>query len=105
MLSTLEPLKGKTVNGSVATPSVLSKSGKRRITITLPHSLLERLRNAVYWTDHGPLACMITDALDQAVSQIEQANGQVFPPRLSPLKRGRPRIKPQPAPLPLLSRR
>jgi hypothetical protein len=54
----------------------------------------------VYWTGHGPLANLICDALDDAVTQMEAANGQTFPQRLAPLKRGRPRTKIRPAPLP-----
>ena len=102
MLSTLDTPISKTSNGSVTvTPtSRPSRSRKQRVTITLPLSLLERLRNAVYWTGHGPLARLICDALDDAVSHMEDANGQEFPQRLSPLKRGRPRTKNRPVPLP-----
>ena len=100
MLSTLELPLCKAVNGSVA-PSRMSRTRKQRVTITLPLSLLERLRNAVYWTGHGPLARLISDALDDAVTHMEQANGQTFPQRLAPLKRGRPRTKARPTPLPL----
>ena len=103
MLSTVETPLGQTVNGSMAQNSRPSRPRKQRVTITLPLSLLERLRNAVYWTGHGPLASLICDALDDAVTQMETANGQVFPQRLSPLKRGRPRTKSRPAPLPLPS--
>ena len=82
-------------------PSPTTKLRKQRVTITLPLSLLERLRNAVYWTGHGPLARLITEALDDAVSNMEEAHGQPFPQRLSPLKRGRPRTKTRPMPMPL----
>src|SRR6476659_10543422 len=103
MLSTLETSLPKTVNGPEDSNSRPSRSRNQRVTITLPLSLLERLRNAVYWTGHGPLANLICDALDDAVSQMETANGQAFPQRLAPLKRGRPRTKSRPAPLPLPS--
>jgi hypothetical protein len=83
------------VNHSSRTGSSLAKSQKQRVTITLPVALLERLRNAVYWTGHGPLARLIADALDDAVTQMETSNGQPFPARLAPLKRGRPRTKPR----------
>lgn len=75
---------------------------KHRVTITLAEDLLERLRNAVYWTGHGTLARLIADSLDDAVTQMEQANGGTFPARLAPLKRGRPRIPPAclPSPFP-----
>ncbi len=101
MLSTTETAFRETINSSMAAPSSLSKSRKQRVTITLPQSLLERLRNAVYWTGHGPLARLIAEALDDAVTHMEQTNGQAFPRRLAPLKRGRPRTKSRPTPLPL----
>jgi hypothetical protein len=80
-------------NGALGATAALTRSRKQRVTITLPVLLLERLRNAVYWTGHGPLARLISDALDDAVTHMEQSNGQPFPQRLSPLKRGRPRTK------------
>jgi hypothetical protein len=88
-------------NGSPRTGASVEKSQRQRVTITLPVELLERLRNAVYWTGHGPLARLIADALDDAVTQMEESNGQPFPPRLAPLKRGRPRTKPR-SPIPIL---
>lgn len=70
----------------------LNRSGKQRVTITLPVALLERLRNAVYWSGQGSLARLISDALLDAVSELEEANGGRFPARLAPLKRGRPKL-------------
>src|ERR1043165_1906405 len=105
MLTTLESPLCTTVNGSLNGSALAtgrnSRTRKQRVTITLPLSLLERLRNAVYWTGHGPLARLISDALDDAVTHMEQSNGQIFPQRLSPLKRGRPRTKPRPTPFPV----
>lgn len=106
MLPTLEPTSDKRVSGSLNGANMHARTlrpRKQRVTITLPLSLLERLRNAVYWTGHGPLAQLISDALDEAVTHMEKANGQTFPQRLAPLKRGRPRIKSHPTPLPLSS--
>ena len=107
MLPTLQAPTVKKVNGSLngagIHPARTLRPRKQRVTITLPLSLLERLRNAVYWTGHGPLAQLISDALDEAVTHMEKANGQTFPQRLAPLKRGRPRIKSHPTPLPLPS--
>ena len=100
MLTGIEPLSQRRMT---RTSSAAPGGRRRRVTLTLPNSLLERLRNAVYWTGHGPLACLISDALDNAVTQMEKDNGQAFPPRLAPLKRGRPRTKSRPAPFPLPS--
>ena len=97
MLSLSKPPQHNGVNRtSHQNFTIAGRSRKQRVTITLPAELLERLRNAVYWTGHGTLARLIADALDDSVTQMEEANGQVFPQRLSPLKRGRPRTKTDP---------
>ena len=87
----------KRLNG-LAHATQINPVRKQRVTITLPVDLLERLRNAVYWTGHGTLARLIADALDDAVTQMEEANGGTFPLRLAPLKRGRPRHTPPSTP-------
>lgn len=69
----------------------------QRVTILLPTALIERLRNAVYWTGRHTLAQLITDAVEDLVHELEQPNGGAFPVRLSPLKRGRPVRKRVPA--------
>jgi hypothetical protein len=96
MLTTVETHPNKGMNGAIVRVPPVVRSRKQRVTITLPVALLERLRNAVYWTGHGTLARLIADSLGDAVAQMEQANGQAFPQRLAPLKRGRPRSKNQP---------
>jgi len=98
MLTAVETHPHKGMNGATVRVPPVVRSRKQRVTITLPVALLERLRNAVYWTGHGTLARLIADALGDAVAQMEQANGQAFPQRLAPLKRGRPRSKNQPTP-------
>ena len=73
MLSTLETPATKKDSGSLNGARLRSaRPRKQRVTITLPLSLLERLRNAVYWTGHGPLAQLISDALDEAVTHIDR---------------------------------
>jgi len=95
MSTVTDPVRHNGAQSGEHRPSLEShpraRSRKQRVTITLPNALLERLRNAVYWTGHVPLARLICDALDHTVTQMEEANGQVFPQRLSPLRRGRPR--------------
>ena len=76
-------------------------SRNQRVTIFLPTTLIERLRNAIYWTEQHTMARVITDALHDAVAEMEHTNGGTFPPRLTPLKRGRPRRVPLPQRLPL----
>ena len=59
------------------------------MTVCLPIALIERLRNAVYWTGHRSLVALVAEAIEEIVTQIEEVNGGAFPQRLSPLKRGR----------------
>lgn len=68
-------------------------SPKQKITFSLPTALIERLRNAVYWTGDRPLASLVEEALEALVTEMEEVNREAFPPRLSPLKAGRPQGK------------
>jgi hypothetical protein len=72
-------------------------ASRQRVTVALPTSLVERLRNAVYWTGHQTLAQIIVDSLEETLTAIEHANGGPFPRRLAPLKSGRRPRKPPPA--------
>jgi hypothetical protein len=76
-------------------------SHNQRVTIVLPTTLIERLRNAIYWTEQCTMARVIADAIHDVVAEMEHTNGGTFPPRLTPLKRGRPRRAPLPPRLPL----
>ena len=71
-------------------------SQNQRVTVSLPTPLIERLRNAVYWTEDLPLAGLMAKALEDIVTQMEEANGGTFPQRVSPLKRGRRQQKHSP---------
>lgn len=73
-------------------------SQKQQITVSLPVPLIERLRNAVYWTGHPSLVSLIVEALEEIVTEMEEVNGGAFPQRLSPLKRGRRQGKRPPDP-------
>jgi hypothetical protein len=88
--SLTEPTVAGPVSGTASKP-IPAHHPRQRITVFLPVPLIERLRNAVYWTEHRPLAQIIAEAIDDAVSEMEHANGGVFPQRLSALKPGRPR--------------
>ena len=68
-------------------PSAPSK--KLPVTVSLPTALIERLRNAVYWTGERPLASLVAEAIEDIVTQMEEVNGGAFPQRVSSLKRGR----------------
>lgn len=67
-----------------------SRLRRKRLTVSLPLPLLERLRNAIYWTRNRTLAQLIGDSIEDALAEMEKANGGSFPTRLEPLKPGRP---------------
>jgi hypothetical protein len=64
-----------------------------RMTFHLPRRLMDRLRNAVYWTPASvTLSGLARRALRKAVEEIEQQynDGEPFPDRDEDLKGGRP---------------
>ena len=65
-------------------PPALQKPG---VMVSLPAALIERLRNAAYWTGNPPLADLVAEAIEDIVTQMEEINGETFPQRVSPLKR------------------
>jgi hypothetical protein len=77
-------------------PSALRR---KRLTVYLPVTLLERLRNTVFWTRGATVAGLLEAALRESLDQRERLRGGPFPRRLAELKGGRPRRR-QPDPLP-----
>jgi hypothetical protein len=61
-----------------------------RITLQLPAELVERLRNAVYWTPGLTLTAVVTDALQNRLDKMETAHHGIFTQREQQLRRGRP---------------
>ncbi len=65
---------------------------RQRMTVSLPAELVERVRDAAYWTPGSTMAGLITQALEDLLKQREVQNGRPFAPRLGALKPGRPRM-------------
>jgi hypothetical protein len=63
---------------------------KQRLTIHLPVELIERVKNAVYWTPGLTLAGLAEEALRTAVDELEAGRGEAYARRASELKGGRP---------------
>jgi hypothetical protein len=63
---------------------------KERLTVHLPVELIERIKNAVYWTPGLTLAGLAEEAFTAAVERLERERGGPFPPRRAELKGGRP---------------
>jgi len=63
---------------------------KERLTVHLPVPLIDRVKNAVYWTPGLTLAGLAEKSLENTVDNIEKKNGEPFPQRKANLKGGRP---------------
>lgn len=64
--------------------------GKERLTVHVPAELVERLKDAVYWTPGLTLAGLSERAFSETLEKLEKKNGGPFPRRKSELKGGRP---------------
>lgn len=82
-LDAVIPAKGEQTPSA---PRVL----KERLTVHLPVDLIDRVKNAVYWTPGLTLAGLAEEALTAAVEKLERQRGEPFPPRKAELKGGRP---------------
>ena len=70
----------------------LRSQKRQRMTVSLPTELLERMRDAAYWTSGTNMAGLISSALEDLLNNLESQNGRPFSPRLQDLKPGRPRV-------------
>ena len=63
-----------------------------RLTVSLPGDLVERLRDAVYWSPNLTLAWLIAQSLRASLSDLETSRQGPFPKRMMALRAGRPRL-------------
>jgi hypothetical protein len=64
--------------------------GKKRATFHLSADLIDRLRNAVYWSPGLTLAGLAEEALERKLAELEAERGEPFPERKEELRGGRP---------------
>ncbi len=74
------------------TPAETSR--KERLTIHLSGALIERVKNAVFWTPGLTLADLGETALTRLVDELEAQRSAPFEPRSAELKGGRPLKRP-----------
>ena len=65
---------------------------KERLTVHVPVDLIDRVKNAVYWTPGVTLAGLSEEGLTKAVQRLEKKHndGEPFPKRKEELRGGRP---------------
>lgn len=62
---------------------------KARFTTYLPAELLDRVKNAVYWTPGLTVSGLAEEAINAVLKKLEKTHGGQFATRSQPLKRGR----------------
>lgn len=82
---------------AASSPSKPSKAGRPqsrtvRLTVSLPGDLVDRLRDAVYWSPDLKLAWLIAQSLRASLSDLETSRKGPFPKRMMALRAGRPRL-------------
>ncbi len=82
--------KSSKVDPSASPPRASARDAKVRTTFHLSESLVDRLRNAVYWSPGLTLAELAETSLRDALSALEKKRGKPFPPREKDLRGGRP---------------
>ena len=63
-----------------------------RLTVSLPSDLVDRLRDAVYWSPSLTLAWLIAQSLMTSLREMESLRQCPFPKRTRALRAGRPRL-------------
>ena len=72
-------------------PKIRPKSSrKQRITVQISEDVIERIKNAVYWTPGLTLASLAEEAFTKVVDALEEEREAPFPKRKEELKTGRP---------------
>jgi hypothetical protein len=65
---------------------------KIRLTVSLPSDLVDRLRDAVYWSPSLTLAWLIAQSVRTSLAEMEFVRQGPFPKRTNALRAGRPRL-------------
>ncbi len=82
--------EGRNNGRSRKTDAVPARPNKERLTVHISVPLIDRAKNAVFWTPGLTLADLGERALEVLVSELEKENGGPFAMRPHELKGGRP---------------
>ena len=90
-LDSLVPKKGTPPQEKAAErPQEAPRGPKERLTVHLPLEVIDRAKNAVFWSPGLTLAGLAEAAFVKALEKLEKENGGPFPARRAELKGGRP---------------
>lgn len=71
----------------------VSRVTRERLTVKVSAELIERLRDAVYWTRGTTITGVVQNCIADFVSRMEKEHGDKFPHRAAALRPGRPSKK------------
>lgn len=74
---------------SIISPRQTKNSKKQRITVQISEDVIDRIKNAVYWTAGVTLAALAEEAFSKIVDELEKSKRTPFPKRKDELKTGR----------------
>jgi len=77
-------------SNKTSTSGSSTKIEKERLTVHIPVDLIDRVKNAVYWTPGLTLARLAETAFGKEIEELEKEKGEPFPPRREELRGGRP---------------
>jgi len=80
---------GKEAEGEAEDRPVGESEGKARVNTTISPKLLERLRDAAYWTPGASVSSIVEEGVRREVERMEKENGGRFKPRKGRLQTGR----------------
>jgi hypothetical protein len=89
-LDAVVPLQPRRDEPPPAETHAAPRRGKERVTFQLPVELIERARDAVYWTPGATMAALMEAALSAHLDEMEKRRGQPFERRGGALRTGRP---------------
>jgi hypothetical protein len=73
------------------------KEARVQIPVKLRPSVVERMKDAVYWTwPEWTMGTLLEAALEEKLRRLERARGERFLPREGPVPTGRPPGPPKP---------
>lgn len=97
----VKPIEALNNNGSQKPQS--KTNNKQRLTVQISENIIERAKNAVYWTIGLTLAQLTEEGLEKSIKSLEKSSviydntgkplkekGDTFPNRKENLKSGRP---------------
>jgi len=99
--STKEELRRAAIPSSGSNKSERQQPRTVRLTVSLPGDLVDRLRDAVYWSPDLKLAWLIAQSLRASLTDLEMSRQGPFPKRVMALRSGRPRLIGQSMKVPL----